>query len=487
VSVVPSTAAEIAQTLDLAQDAATVWGAYAPARRAEVLEAIADALDAAADRLIPVAVAETNLTTDRLSGELKRTTFQLRIFGEVLREGGFFDARIDHADADWPMGAPRPDVRRTLIPLGPVAVFSASNFPFAFSVAGGDTASALAAGNPVIVKAHSGHPELSALTGEIAAEAIAGQGAPAGLLSVVYGTQAGVTVLQDPRIKAGAFTGSIPGGRALFDIAVSRPEPIPFYGELGSDNPVFVTKAAAGERAEEIVDGFIGSFTGSAGQLCTKPGMLIVPRESTIVELLRTKSYPPAAALLNGRIQDGYVAALTALQNHADVRVLHQDADAYADPPTPTLLHTDSAAVLADPATLQEECFGPASLIVEYDDESELVELAATFAGQLTSSIQGTDDDEVTELVAVLSRIAGRVLWNQWSTGLSVTYAQQHGGPYPATTAVTTTSVGTAAIERFLRPVAYQGFPDRLLPEQLREDNPLHVPRRVDGELSARG
>ncbi|MBV1777985.1 aldehyde dehydrogenase (NADP(+)) [Paeniglutamicibacter sp. ABSL32-1] len=482
ITVTPTTATELEEILVAAQQAAAPWAALRPSERAAVLDAVADALDAAAGTLVPIAMAETNLPQARLTGELKRTTFQLRLFGEVLRDGAYLDARIDHADAQWPMGAPRPDLRRVLEPMGPVVVFAASNFPFAFSVAGGDTASAWAAGNPVILKAHSGHPELSKATANTIAEALGAAGVPAGVFALVMGTEAGATALKDPRVKAAGFTGSIPGGRALFDMANARPEPIPFYGELGSNNPVFVTAAAAAERGVAIADEFVASFTMGAGQFCTKPGTLFVPRGSGIVSTLRATQMPAAAALLNGRIQAGYVEVLGALQGHEKVQVLAQGSDPLADPPSPTLLLTSAEDLLAHPESLQTECFGPTALVVEYTDESELVALAESFEGQLTATLVGTENCEVADLIEVLSRKAGRVLWNQWPTGVSVTYAQQHGGPYPATTSVGSTSVGTAAISRFLRPVAYQGFPQGLLPEALQDANPLNVPQMVNGK-----
>ncbi len=465
-----------------ADQAFAAWASTAPSQRADVLDAVGDALDAAADELIPVAMEETNLPEARLRGELKRTSFQLRIFGELLRDGGFLDARIDHADPQWPMGAPRPDLRRTHVPLGPVVVFSASNFPFAFSTAGGDTASALAAGNPVIVKAHSGHLELSRLTGQVVVNALEAAGAPAGLFHVVFGTEAGRTVLLDPRIKAAGFTGSIPGGRALMDLAVSRPEPIPFYGELGSNNPVFVTQLAARERGEQIASEFVGSFSLNAGQFCTKPGTLFIPRGSGLREQLAQQEIPAGAPMLNDRIHDGFTQVFDELASHNSVSVLAKGREPLGSAPSPTLLVTGIEDLLAEPHVLQAECFGPSALVVEYDSEDQLVQAAKTFEGQLTATVQGEDSDEVADLVAVLAQKAGRVLWNQWPTGVSVTYAQQHGGPYPATTAAGSTSVGTAAIERFQRPVAFQNFPQHLLPAELQEANPIAVPRLVDGK-----
>ena len=480
----PTTAAALETILADAATAYDSWAQTSRADRARVLNAVAERLDAAADELVAIAQVETHLPEGRLRGELKRTTFQLRLFGEVLTEGGYLDARIDHADPHWPMGAPRPDLRRQLEPLGPVVVFAASNFPFAFSVAGGDTAAALAAGCSVVLKAHSGHPQLSQRTGELVVEALQAAGAPDGLFAVIFGTESGRVALLDPRVKAGSFTGSIPGGRALFDLASSRPEPIPFYGELGSTNPVFVTEHADAARAEAIAEQFLGSMTMGAGQFCTKPGVLLVPEGSSIPAVLQGLAKPAAAPLLNQRIQSGYVSVLDERLSHPDITVLARDDAALADPPSPTLLQTGIDALLGDLEGLFAECFGPTAVIVTYAEESQLLEVARVIDGQLTATIIGEGDEAVLpELVRLLARRAGRLLWNQWPTGVSVTYAQQHGGPYPATTAAGTTSVGTAAITRFLRPVAYQGFPQGLLPDELTDDPQTSIPRRVNGRF----
>ncbi len=468
-----------------ADAAANVWRTTPARDRASALVSVADALDAAADALVPIGMRETALPEGRLRGELTRTTFQLRLFAEVITEGDHLDVRIDHADADWPMGAPRPDLRRFLIPLGPVVVFAASNFPFAFSVAGGDTASALAAGCSVILKAHPGHPDLSIATAEIVAEALRGAGAPDGVFSLISGTEAGRLALEHPLVKAGAFTGSIPGGRALFDIATSRPEPIPFFGELGSVNPVFASATAASD--DTLLTGFIGSFTAGSGQFCTKPGLLVVPRSARVPERISSDDLPDAQPMLNARIVDGYSHELRQLAERGDVDSVVRSDGWLSDSPTPTLLRTDVASAIADPRGLVTEVFGPTALIVEYDSEQEMVDLCARLDGQLTVSVFADEGDAIAPpLLEAASLRAGRVLWNQWPTGVSVTYAQQHGGPYPATTAVGTTSVGTAAIERFVRPVAFQAVPDALLPPELQERNPLGLPRRVDGVRSAR-
>lgn len=473
--------AQVAEIVAAAAAAHRDWAATPSARRADVLDRIADALEADADDLVAIAGAETNLPEGRLRGEVRRTAFQLRLFGEQLRDGGYLDARIDPADPDWPMGAPRPDLRRSLRPIGPVAVFAASNFPFAFSVVGGDTASALAAGNAVVVKAHAGHPRLSVRTADVVRATLSDVGVAPELLGLVVGREAGVTLIQDPRIRAAGFTGSIPGGRALLALANERPEPIPFYGELGSTNPVFVTTAAAALRGEEIANGFLGSVTLGSGQFCTKPGMLFVPVGSGLRERLGAATLPAVGPMLNEAIEAGFTRALDAQRALPAVEPLSEGPAGDGDAPTPVLLATTVEALLADPAAIEAECFGPSAIVVEYGDEDELVRAAATFEGQLTATLQAEESDHVEDLVRELVDRAGRVLWNEWPTGVSVTHAQQHGGPYPATTVPGSTSVGTAAITRFLRPVAFQNFPQRLLPPELQDANPTRAPRLVDG------
>ncbi|WP_405163337.1 aldehyde dehydrogenase (NADP(+)) [Nocardia sp. NBC_01499] len=455
-----------------------------PAGRARWLTNAADALDAAADELIPLAAEETHLPENpRLRGELARTTFQLRLFAEVLADGEFLRATVDHADPQWPMG-PRPDIRRSVVPIGPTLVFAASNFPFAFSVAGGDTAAALAAGCPVILKAHPGHPRLSARTGVIVRDALIEAGAPAGIFEVIHGIDAGTTALRHPAIAAAAFTGSVPGGRALFDIATARPRPIPFYGELGSVNPVVVLPEAVRARSRQIVAGFLGSFTLGAGQFCTKPGLLLLPAGHGLTDALRTAvREAPGQRLLNDRIVDGFRARITSLREHPSVTALSLP-DIGDDLLAPTLLKVSAADFRAGGELLRTECFGPAALVVEYANPAELQSLLEELEPGLTATVFAEDNeiDAVRPLLTALTALAGRLIWNEWPTGVTVTWAQQHGGPYPATTAPTTTSVGTAAIDRFLRPVAWQGFPDALLPPALREENPWRLPRRIDGK-----
>ncbi|MFQ6331948.1 aldehyde dehydrogenase family protein [Nocardia sp. CWNU-33] len=479
-SVADTTADEVDAIVEAAAAAAGQWAGMALSDRARVLGGIADRLDAHAAELIPLAMLETHLAQPRLAGELKRTGFQLRLFAQSVLDGGFLDVRIDGADAEWPMGAPRPDLRRMNIPLGPVLNFSASNFPFAFSVAGGDTASALAAGCPIIVKANPGHPALSRAVGRLLDEVIAECGAPHGTFGLIFGRDAGVRALLHPAVAAAAFTGSTAGGRALYDLAGGRSVPIPFYGELGSINPVFVTAEAARARAAEIAEGLLMAVSSSAGQLCTKPGLVAVPEGSPVLaELIRTAPVP-TGEMLNDQIEDGFTRAVEQVRAHPDVRVLTGGG-----PREALLLATTARAVLADRDRLMHEMFGPATLLVSYRDTAELLELARSVHGELTVSIFGEHTDDTTRaLLTAAAGAAGRVLWNSWPTGLSVTYAQQHGGPYPATTAPATTSVGTAAITRFLRPVVFQSVPDQLLPPPLRTENPLGVPRSVNGALA---
>ena len=401
---------ELEAVLAASWEAFEVWSASTAQRRAAALTEIAARLDAAADDLVPIALRETNLDEARLRSEVSRTTFQLRLFAEVVREGAYLDPRIDHADATWQAGAGRPDIRRALEPLGPVLVFTASNFPFAFSVAGGDTASALASGCSVVVKAHSGHPELSRATAEVVSAALDLVQAPAGLFSLVFGTETGRTALTDPRVRAGSFTGSIQGGRALFDLANSRPDPIPFFAEMGSINPTFVTRAADRRRGEQIAEGFLASMTLGSGQFCTKPGLLALPRGSQTLARLRSLTRPATGRLLNERLREGYLRTLGDLVARPEIEVIGERARAFSDPPEPIILMSDVAHAIRDPESLLIECFGPASLVVLYDHEDELLALARTLDGQLTATIHAESEDDVTELIRLLARRSGRLL-----------------------------------------------------------------------------
>ncbi|MEV6284057.1 aldehyde dehydrogenase (NADP(+)) [Kribbella sp. NPDC051770] len=474
-----TTPAELEQALADAAAAAAPLAASAPAVRAGWIRAVADALDAASGELVPIAQRETSLPEARLKGEVGRSSGQLRMFADALEEGALLEVIIDTADADA-KPVPRPDLRRVLVPLGPVLVFAASNFPFAFSVCGGDTASALAAGCPVIVKAHPGHPELSVRTAEVMIEALTAAGAPAGTLGLIQGYDVGVTALKDPRITAAGFTGSVPAGKALHEIAVTRPEPIPFYGELGSLNPVFVTQAAIDARGNEIATGYVGSYTLGVGQFCTKPGLLFLPAGHGLQEqLVEATGGVAPATMLNERIADGFSSGLDRLRKVDGLRVWSEGGGA-------TLLQTTVAELLARSDEILEECFGPVSIVVEYASVDELVAGVESFGGNLTATLhaESSDAELAARLLPLLTARAGRVLWNGWPTGVAVSWAQHHGGPFPSTVGSIHTSVGVTAARRFQRPVAYQDTPDAILPAVLQDQNPAGITRRVNGTIT---
>ena len=485
-------ASELERTVAAAAAAAPTFASTAPSDRAAALVAVADALEAHRESLIETGAAETGLTTARLNGELTRTAVQLRMFADTAIAGDEIDARIDEADSEYALGV-RPDVRRMHLPLGPVLNFAASNFPFAFSVAGGDTAAALAAGCPVIVKAHSGHPKLSDATAQVVSDALSSAGMPQGTFGLIHGQENGVAVLQDPRIKAGAFTGSIAAGRRLADIAAARPAPIPFFGELGSVNPVFITAAAVAERADELASGLVTSVSGSAGQLCTKPGFVFLPEGHGLDAAVATAAADIAEhRMLGPRIASGFAGRRDEILAADGVRVLTDGGVRFDDDGQGWVTATVVAVSLDDfrrnHEALIEEAFGPLTIIVETPAGIDLASLLPEFfAGNLTGTVHlsaeeaaGSTDNraDLAALVAALSQQVGRVLFNGWPTGVAVTPAMQHGGPWPATTNDSSTSVGSAAIQRFVRPVAYQSAPEALLPAALRDDNPLGVPQR---------
>lgn len=484
---------ELENVVAKATAAALAFAATTAEDRARALVAIANALENNKPRLVEIAMRETGLTEPRLTGEVTRTAVQLRLMAEAVTAGGYLDARIDPADPAFVLG-PRPDVRRTHVPLGPVINFSASNFPFAFSVMGGDSAAILAAGCPLLVKAHSGHPELSDATAEVAAAALADAGMPEGVFHLVHGRDAGVEILKDPRIKAGSFTGSIRVGRLLADIAASRPAPIPFYGELGSVNPVFITADAIAERAGEIAAGYLTSVSGSAGQLCTKPGFVFAPGASPLPAAIKSAAGVPAAhRLLDPRIATGFDTRRSEVLNTPGVTVVLDGSMQFDEAghgwATPTIVAVSLEDFRTGHASLVEESFGPLSIIVETPKGTDLASLLPEFyEGNLTGTLHLSSQEatgttanaaELQELVTAMSRQVGRVLFNGWPTGVAVTPAQQHGGPWPATTNDASTSVGTAAIGRFLRPVAFQNAPQAFLPAELRDDNPVDVPQQL--------
>ena len=443
-------------------------------QRAGWLRAVADTLDAITTQLVDAVDEETHLGRSRLTGEVARTTGQLRLFADVIIEGSYLEAIVDHADPH--AQPPRPDLRRMLRPIGPVAVYAASNFPFAFSVAGGDTASALAVGCPVVVKAHPGHPKTSALTASAVADALAAAGAPDGTFALVDGYQAGVDLVQHPVIAAAAFTGSATGGRALHDLAAARPAPIPFYGELGSINPVIVTEAADAARGEELADGLAGSFTLGTGQFCTKPGVVFVPEGSQLLRRLADRELPAERAMLTDSIGDGFARGLDRLLGIPGL-------DIVAGSPAGALAVTLSVEHFAEHRErVLTEVFGPVTVMVRYAGREQLRDALDQLDGSLTATLHAEADEDIEEVTAALERIAGRVLFSGWPTGVAVTWAQHHGGPWPATTSQFT-SVGATAVRRFLRPIAYQDAPQAVLPAALREENPLGIPRRVDGVL----
>ncbi|CAL9383108.1 aldehyde dehydrogenase (NADP(+)) [Streptomyces sp. enrichment culture] len=463
------------------------------AARSAFLRSAAARLEAARDRLVAAADAETALGVPRLTGELARSCYQLREFADIVDEGAFLDVIINHPDES--ATPPVPDLRRYKVPLGVVAVYAASNFPFAFSVPGGDTASALAAGCPVVVKAHPDHPATSELAAAALREAAAEHGLPEAVVGLVHGFDAGVELVRHPLVAAAGFTGSVRGGRALFDAAASRPVPIPFHGELGSLNPVVVTESAAAERADEIGTGLAGSMTLGTGQFCVKPGLVLTPRgeagDRLVASLAGAVARAPEGVLLDGRMRDNFVAGVAERAALPDVEAPVAPGAAGERAVAPGFL-TVPAARLAEEGPhdlLLEECFGPVTVVARYAADDEVTRVLSRLPGNLTATLHVSSREAAGEgpgakLLAAVTPLAGRVVVNGWPTGVAVARAQHHGGPYPATTS-TSTSVGGTAVDRWLRPVAYQSTPHALLPEELRDDNPLKLPRRVNGALEA--
>ncbi len=476
----------------LAAEAFSIYAQVSREKKAAFLNAIAANIEANAETIIERCNLETALAKPRLQVETARTVNQLRLFAKVVAEGSWTMARIDRPDPNR-KPAPKPDIRSVLRPLGPVVVFSASNFPMAFSVAGGDTASALAAGNPVIVKAHSAHPGTSELVGEAVRKAVRSCGLPEGVFSLIFGagTTVGTRLVQHPQIKAGGFTGSTGAGRALMNLAAARPEPIPFYGELGSTNPVFLLPGAMKARCAQIATGLFGSFTLGAGQFCTKPGMIFMseggPSESFVSELKGKVTEAPQFALLTKGISADYDKEARNRKVRKDLTVVAEGAPASGTPfaARAALYQTDLSSFLASPE-LSEEHFGPSTLLIRYSSKEQILEAARRLEGHLTATIHGTEEDlrEFSELIAILETKVGRIVFNGFPTGVEVCHAMVHGGPYPASTDSRTTSVGTQAIFRFVRPVCYQDIPDSALPLELKNANPLGIWRMADGELT---
>lgn len=489
----PATPQEVELSAQLASEAFAVYGRASGKARGAFLRAIAAKLDSAVEELIDRANQESALPKPRLQGETARTSGQLRLFAQIAEEGSWVGARIDRAEPDR-KPAPRPDIRSMLRPLGPTVIFGASNFPLAFSVAGGDTASALAAGNPVIVKAHPAHPGTSERVGQLIRATVRECGLPEGVFSLLFdsGTRVGIALVTHPFVKAVGFTGSQRAGRALMDLAAARPDPIPCFAEMGSTNPVFVLPGALRERGNAIATGLHTSFTLGGGQFCTKPGMVFLPQGSeaqAFGQQLRDLVFGSKEFyLLTAGIQSSYKSAISARQENSTAKCVAEAASSGDGPGTsvrPALFETDAASFLKAHG-LDEEIFGPTTLLVQNSNRNELLQIARGLEGHLTATIHGTEQDlrDFADLVAILENKVGRLVFNSFPTGVEVSHAMIHGGPYPATSDGRSTSVGSQAIFRFARPVCYQGFPDEALPAELRDANPLGIWRMVDGQMT---
>ncbi|MBV8627721.1 MAG: aldehyde dehydrogenase (NADP(+)) [Paraburkholderia sp.] len=485
------TVADVNSACELASQAFDPYRQLPLTVRAEFLERIADGIMALGDALIQRAHEESGLPKARLEGERGRTTGQLKLFAQVVRAGQWLAATLDSPLPER-KPLPRSDLRMQKIALGPVAVFGASNFPLAFSVAGGDTAAALAAGCPVVVKAHRAHLGTSEMVGRVIQRVAQEMDLPEGVFSMIVGAGnlVGEALVAHPAIKAVGFTGSRAGGTSLMRVAAARPEPIPVYAEMSSINPVFLLPGALAARGEAIARGFVDSLALGAGQFCTNPGLAIAIDSDALKDFVATASdaltAKPAQTMLTTGIHaayeegEGRVAGTKGVETVARGAVSTGPTQARA-----ALFVTDAATFLATPA-LEDEVFGPASTIVRCRNEEEMLKVAEHFAGQLTATVQMDSSDlaAARKLVPVLERKAGRILVNGFPTGVEVSHAMVHGGPFPATADSRVTSVGTTSIERFLRPVCYQDFPADLLPEALADSNPLNLFRRRDGEIT---
>ncbi len=455
--------------------------------RAKFLEAIAEEIEALGDELVERAMQESGLPQPRLQGERGRTAGQLRLFAKELRLGDYLRVRIDHAIPDR-APLPKPDLRLRMVPLGPVAVFGASNFPLAFSTAGGDTASALAAGCPVVVKGHPAHPGTAELVASAITRAAQKTGMPEGVFSMVAGpaNELGEALIRDPRITAVGFTGSRGGGLALVKIAQSRPVPIPVYAEMSSINPVFLLPAALEARAEALGKGYVASVTMGAGQFCTNPGLVLALEGPALDRFLAAASEAmlgaPAQVMLTPNIHKAYESGVAKLASVDTVEQIAQGVEAQGPTCGRAVLFTMKGAdFIADPSHA-EEIFGATSMLVRCADVAELKKVVSLLEGQLTTTLHMDEGDIAVaqDLLPSLERLAGRILANGWPTGVEVTDAMVHGGPFPSTSDGRSTSVGTLAIDRFVRPVSYQDLPEALLPAELRDG--AGVPARVDGK-----
>jgi alpha-ketoglutaric semialdehyde dehydrogenase len=473
---------------------ALAWAAFQPFRelepdaRARFLETIADRILALGDELLERGHAETGLPIARLTGERGRTMGQLRLFADELRKGGWLGLRVDPALPDR-KPLPRSDLRQRKVPLGPVVVFGASNFPLAFSVAGGDTAAALAAGCPVIVKGHSAHPGTSDLVAQAIVAAVKACGLPPGVFSLLNGNSRalGAALVAHPRVKAVGFTGSRAGGLALMKIASERPEPIPVYAEMSSINPVFLLPAALAGRAEKLAQDFVSSLTLGVGQFCTNPGLALAIESADLERFIAAAGAAlgqvAPGVMLTAGIHAAYEKGVRDLLDHDKVTLLARGAESRGKNCGRGALFSVRARDLLQHADVMNEVFGASSVIVRCANEAEMLEVAEHLEGQLTATLHLAERDEAlaTRLLPIVERKAGRLIANGWPTGVEVAHAMVHGGPYPATSDGRSTSVGTLAIERFLRPVCYQDFPDALLPHALRSDVVQSLPHRFDG------
>ncbi len=488
---------EVNLAASLAHEAFAAYSQFSGREKGKFLRTIASKIEGAVDAIVERAELETALPKARLQGETARTCGQLRLFAQVVEEGSWVMARIDRADASR-KPAPKPDLRSMLLPLGPVVVFGASNFPLAFSVAGGDTASALAAGNPVIVKGHPAHPGTSELVGQLLRESVEECGLPEGVFSLLLdsGAEVGVALVKHPLVKAVGFTGSHHAGRALMDLAAARAEPIPVFAEMSSTNPVFILPGALRENGDSISTGMFASLTLGAGQFCTKPGIVFLPEsaDATILidKLRKLVGESSRFHMLTAGIRASYQSATMRRQTEKGVRLLAARPAAASEDETgqehsvgAVLFEADAESFLQNP-DLAAEVFGPATLVVRHSTRAQLLELARNLRGHLTATIHGTESDlrEFSDLIEVLKHKVGRLVFNGFPTGVEVSPAMVHGGPYPSTSDGRSTSVGSQAIFRFCRPVCYQGFPEARLPDELRDCNPLAIWRMVDGEMT---
>ena len=487
-----ATVAEAGMALRLAHESFDAFRSRSPEERAKLLDTIADEIMALGDALLERAHQETGLPMARLTGERGRAVGQARLFAELIREGSWVDARIDTAIPDR-QPLPKPDVRRMLMPIGPVVVFGASNFPLAISVVGTDTVAALGAGCPVVVKGHPGHPGVCELLASAVQQAIQKCGMPAGIFSLLQGAghELGIALVQHPLTQAVAFTGSLRGGRALFAVAQARKEPIPFYAEMGSINPVFILPGAAAERGEAIGQQYVGSVTLGTGQFCTNPGLLIGMEGAgfdTIRDVAKkaAEEAPPSTMLHQG-IFDSYESGLRRLGQIPGVVALassKQKCDGSNQAPC-HLFEAELDTLFARPE-LKEENFGPSSVLLKAQSTEQLEQVAESMEGQLTATIHGTESDLLAHkrLVEILQRKVGRLIFNGFPTGIEICPSMHHGGPYPATTHSAFTSIGTASIERFVRPVCFQGFPESALPPELKNKNERGLLRLVNNAFT---